>query len=291
MICHWANLLWALSAPDIVRDSLPWLPAHRRAELADHFSRADIRTRLEPRLNSELEAQQSSRLGVYFEDLWAFAFTYHPHYQLLHRNLPLRSEGRTLGELDFVLSYLPESKVEHWEIAVKFYLQVRDYWVGPGLRDRLDIKLARMREHQLPLTRRAEAREILRQRRIHIDRQWALMPGRLFRPLGQEQAPLPGDINPGSCRYWWATLTEFRSHFAGEEYRWLHLPKRAWLAESGYRVSHGQAPAELIGQLSKAGPSHPTCVAAVTGTGEKTRGFIVPDSWAQEAALTLPPRS
>ncbi|WP_323845400.1 DUF1853 family protein [Microbulbifer magnicolonia] len=294
---HWANLLWALGAPHIARGfGLPWLPSQRQAELSGYFSRAEVRERLASQLDSSLrrndERKKTARLGVYFENLWAFAFAQHPAYTLICRNLPLRAGGRTLGELDFVVQHLPSGATEHWEIAVKFYLQVQgEYWVGPSIRDRLDIKLARMREHQLPLIRQPAAREILQQRDIHIDRQWALMPGRLFRPLGEEQAMLHAAINPETCRYWWAPLDEFHFHFRRQPLRWWHLPKRAWLADRGYRAAHGDSVDSLVETLRDRGLERPLCVAAREADRdadrEISRGFIVPDDWYETALDSL----
>jgi len=291
---HWANLLWSVGTESIVRSrGLPWLAPQRRADLAGYFSRVKVRERLAPLLETEMrhrdERQRTARLGIYFENLWGFAFAHHPNYELLHRNLPLRADNRTLGELDFVVRHLPDGSTEHWEVAVKFYLRVADaYWVGPGLRDRLDIKLARMREHQLPLVRQPAAREILRQRDIPIDRQWALMPGRLFRPLGEALAPLHGDINPASCGFWWATVDEFQYRFAGRGYRWFRLPKRAWLADRGYRVPHSDRGAALAEKLRGEEMRRPVCVAALAAGSEVSRGFIVPDDWYEAALERLP---
>ncbi|SEA44937.1 DUF1853 family protein [Microbulbifer marinus] len=289
---HWANLLWALSAPDIVRGSgLPWLPAQRRTELVEYFSSENVSTRLASQLHDELQNadrhRSASRLGVYFENLWAFAFAHHPHYELLYRNLPLRAAGRTLGELDFVVRHRPTDHIEHWEVAVKFYLQVSgEYWVGPGLRDRLDIKLARMREHQLPLIRQPAARELLQRQNILINRQWALMPGRLFRPL-DETGHLHATINPDTCHYWWGQLDEFLFHFGGQPLRWIRLPKRTWLADSGYRVSHSDSCDALAGKLREEEMHGPVCVAGMDTERELSRGFIVPDSWYDDALATI----
>lgn len=295
---HWANLQWSLSAPFIVRDcGLPLLPVARQAALADFFARTDIRAQLQPVLDAELyrldQQARSGRLGIYFEELWSFAFQHHPHYQLLARNLPLRAEGRTLGELDFVVQHLPDDTTEHWEVAVKFYLQVdAQHWVGPGLRDRLDIKLSRMREHQLPVIHQPAAAEILHQKDICIKHQWALIPGRLFTPLHPLQPPhprLPEDstINRNCSHYWWATAAEFQQHFASAGLQWLRLPKRTWLAP----IAPGQAKlagAAQPGELLGGAPLHsPACVAGIAESGERSRGFIVPDQWLSAALARL----
>lgn len=295
---HWSNLLWAVSTEDISRDKgLPWLPPQRRAELAEYFSHAEVRERLAPQLDSGLrrndEHQKTARLGVYFENLWEFVFAHHPDYKLLARNLPLRGAGRTLGELDFVVQHMPSGTTEHWEVALKFYLQVNaEHWVGPGLRDRLEIKLARMREHQLPIVREPVAQRLLAERGIQIEQQWALMPGRLFRPLNKDLAPPLGDnINPASSSYWWDTSADFLLAFADRPYRWAILPKRAWLADRGYRVTHSNTLETLRDALahrwSADGQRRPVCVAGLENEQEVSRGFIVPDDWLGAALARI----
>ncbi|WP_193161651.1 DUF1853 family protein [Microbulbifer hainanensis] len=291
---HWANMLWSLAAVDIVRDwELPWLPAARRVELSQYFSRGDIAARLTPQLHDQLRAADqrgsASRLGVYFENLWAFALAHHPDYQLLYRNLPLRADGRTLGELDFVVRHLPSDTTEHWEIAVKFYLQVdAKYWVGPGLRDRLDIKLARMRDHQLPVIRTPATSALLQQQGIHIDRQWTLMPGRLFRPLTAPSPTLGDDINADCAGYWWATADQFLHHFAPRNLRWAVMSKRTWLAPRHGSLPDSQPCAGIAAQLRAENRRGPFCVAGVDGGREQSRGFIVADDWysAAQAAIS-----
>ncbi len=282
---HWANLLWAVSSTDICTPStLPWLPAPRRQRLREYFSTADVRDARSESLTQLLESTSSRRLGVYFENLWAFAFEHHPDYRLIARNFPIREGGRTLGELDFLVQHLPDARCEHWEVAVKFYLQAGDYWVGPGLKDRLDIKLARMRTHQLPVLHAAATSAALTTLGLpnHQDsiRQWALVPGRLFRPLG-EIAPA---TDPG---YWWCTLEQFihnvRHLSSGH---WFQLPKHSWLAPLTTGRPNTEREQRFVDeQLLARGP---VCVAGTRNGREYTRGFIVPDDWLEQAFKRLP---
>ncbi|WP_066961601.1 DUF1853 family protein [Microbulbifer sp. Q7] len=279
---HWRNLLWALAAPDIAPDApLPWLPESRRSALARFFSHTHVRAELEARLLSHLEQLNNHRLGIYFEYLWAFAFTHHPDYQLLAHNFPIRDGGRTLGELDFVVRHTPDNAVEHWEIALKFYLQVGEYWVGPGLKDRLDIKLARMRNHQLPVAQDSTATSSLRDAGITLDRQWALMPGRLFRPL---DAASGGLSEPN--HFWWADVATFLEQEASvqpsADGQWYRLPKPCWLAPLPESLATPPVEGEpLADSMLKRGP---ICVARYDHRGERSRGFIVPADWAERAA-------
>ncbi|MCA0892821.1 DUF1853 family protein [Microbulbifer agarilyticus] len=287
---HWDNFLWMLNTTDIAPEyPLPWLPQTRRQALAEYFSAPGVRAQFEAPLLETLQQCTSHRLGIYFEQLWGFAFTHHPDYTLLARNLPIRAEGKTLGELDFVVRHHPDSAVEHWELALKFYLQIDEYWVGPGLKDRLDIKLQRMRDHQLPVALGDTASAILRNQGIQLDRQWALMPGRLFRPLASLPAP---DPRPGD--YWWADLATFRAYFPTARRdnldTWCQLPKSCWLAPYPMRMADGvPASTEAEPELSEALLSRgPICVARTAPEGELSRGFLVPADWRVRALASIP---
>lgn len=286
---HWANLLWSVSTPSIASGcGLPWLPAERREQLSAFFSQKEIRDKLQSELEALVANSSAGRLGAYFEDLWSFAFTHHPHYELRHRNLPLRDGGHTLGELDFVVRHRPTDSTEHWELAVKFYLQVdREHWIGPGLRDRLDIKLARMRDHQLPVIERPAARETLQRLGIVIERQWTLMPGRLFRRFADGDKPLDAAIDPASCHYWWGTRDEFQQRFSHQPHHWVTLPKRGWLAGEDYQVLQRRSCAALVEMLAGRELHRPVCVAGLADSREQSRGFIVPDNWPAAALDSL----
>lgn len=270
--------MWALSAPDIAPDfPLPWLPPERRERLRQFFSSPYVSSRLRPELELSLQALKSRRLGIYFEQLWAFAFSHHPDYLLLARNLPIRSGEKTLGELDFVVRHIPDDTVEHWEVAVKFYLQVENFWVGPGLHDRLDIKLAHMRGHQLPLVQQPESTAQLHRAGLAPARQWALMPGRLFTSVD--------DGNP-TPRYWWTNALGFQRHFAEQDWQWLQLPKQTWLAPSTGTDLLAQEAQE---HLTQATAHYPRCVAGLRGATEVSRGFIVPADWLAQARQHIVP--
>ena len=84
-----------------------------------------------------------------------------PSFRLTARNLPIMRDRRTLGELDFVYYCQHRQRHVHLETAVKFYLGVPaahklqwtaqqqpalswSQWLGPGCKDRLDLKLLKM---------------------------------------------------------------------------------------------------------------------------------------------------
>jgi len=303
---HWSNLLWTVGSTDIVNslnpkflpEKLPWLPVARRKQLLDYFSSPKVHKSLSTQLDAFLhnynEHKPTSRLGVYFERLWAFAFEHHPDYHLIHHNLPLRTAGQTLGELDFVVRYLPTDICEHWEVAVKFYLQLPGpYWVGPGLKDRLDIKLNRMAQHQLPFIRRPEVESLLQGLSLDINRQWAQIPGRLFKILGTPSEAQANRRSPWrDSHYWWATPKSFIGYFNTlphlQDLSWLHLPKCAWLAPLQRGLVEGYSSKQLVMALERNTLDRPLCISALDKHVEACRGFIVPASWYPTALESLP---
>ena len=108
---------------------------------------------------------RATRLGLHFENLLAFA-SQRLHgsglcaYDLLTRNTQIVSEGKTLGELDFIFhdEQNDPGSLFHVEAAVKFYLlpkkpakgTVASHWLGPNTKDRLNLKLTHLYAKQLP---------------------------------------------------------------------------------------------------------------------------------------------
>ncbi|WP_086932470.1 DUF1853 family protein [Agarilytica rhodophyticola] len=128
---------------------LPWLENIDRQWCQDPQSTPDIIAR-----------DNFRRLGLYAEALLAFYFqhanTRAAPYRLLARNIQINRDKTTLGECDFFIENTA-GEIIHIELAVKYYLQINcghqlwHHWLGPNTKDRLDIKLNRMMDHQLAL--------------------------------------------------------------------------------------------------------------------------------------------
>ncbi|GAD78251.1 DUF1853 family protein [Vibrio ezurae] len=98
----------------------------------------------------------NSRLGFIYQHLCQELFTHCSPLAIEQTELQLNNEGRTLGELDFILrdpfSLDASHLAQHWEVAIKFYLLHQGRWYGPNAKDRLDKKLRHMLNHQLKHT-------------------------------------------------------------------------------------------------------------------------------------------
>ncbi|EKO3433211.1 DUF1853 family protein [Vibrio fluvialis] len=104
-------------------------------------------------LHAEWPAYEGNqRLGFLYQYLCQQLFTATQRYNAVSEEIQLNDEGRTLGSIDFIVKNRKTEQYEHWEVAVKFYLLHQGLWYGPNAQDRLDLKLAHMLEHQLPLS-------------------------------------------------------------------------------------------------------------------------------------------
>lgn len=294
------DLAWVIASPPLLqpapehsanaKDAPRWLDlAWCRAS---HAAREDWLAAVDAdptTLHAHLEAERDHRLGSHFESLLAFwlGAPDNPQHELLARNLPLRQDGRTLGELDFLVRDRLSGEVQHWEVAVKFFLGVRPggaarYWVGPGLRDRLDLKLDRLRQHQLRLTRSPEGRRLLDGLGLPAARPVCLLKGCLFYPADAERSDwAPQEAGPGHLQGWWQDHAGFRLRWGNAGLSWLRLPKANWMTAvvSSEELGSGVDCSTLLAQLPVDGARSATCVVGLRNGHEVTRGFVVADDW------------
>ncbi|CAE6703195.1 hypothetical protein R69927_01495 [Paraburkholderia domus] len=251
-------------------------------------------------LHSDLTATRMTRLGRYAERLLGWFLQNGPAARLVAAGVPLRRAGVTLGECDFLVQTQQGARL-HWELAVKCYLhageshaqpaaQLADY-VGPNLKDRFDLKLAHLLNHQLPLSARDEFAS------IGYAGPWTpqmFIKGWLFYRAGETPAD-PAELDPSHGRGWWVTRKDWPDFAAAHAHMWRVLPRLEWLAPRRY----GKEEAEAAGfafvdqQTLAEQTSHqhgPTMVAAFANDGvgnlaELSRGFIVPDDWSEQAQI------
>jgi len=265
--------LWALKAPALMRSAVP-----------DLASLLGETTRFQP----PLPPPRHRRLGLYFEDLVAECLQM---ADTLYRNIQCRRNGLTLGEFDFV--YRRNGRWHHLETAVKFYLCLGDggelaHFVGPGLRDRLDIKWQRLQQHQLQLSQSPAGRDTLAGLGATAPVVELLMPGYLFYHIAADVPPLlhPA-ISPAHLRGFWCTGSEMRARSPQAATRYVILPKLRWLVPARVCTDDSLEPDQLLEKLEL--QTQPVLVSELTPSGagddwiERKRGFVVPDSWPERA--------
>ncbi|MBD1559120.1 DUF1853 family protein [Vibrio sp. S9_S30] len=147
----------------------------------------------------------NQRLGFVYQYACRCLFQTSSKYKLLGEEIQLQQDGRTLGSIDFILENRESQTIEHWEVAIKFYLLHNTFWYGPNAKDRLDLKLDRMLSHQLKMSS-SQAFQ-LQCPKWKDSSEHLLMQGRLYiNPFHDEDIPqncLDHPINPSRIKGYW----------------------------------------------------------------------------------------
>ncbi|MGT2551661.1 DUF1853 family protein [Acinetobacter geminorum] len=162
---------------------------------------------------------KSTRLGLRFENLlwfWLKEDNYHP-YQLLGHSIQKIDGARTLGELDFLILNKETQQIEHWEVALKYYLGEAnldlEQWIGLNRQDTLSKKLYHFTNKQFQFP------EALN---FKIQQRFAVLKGQLYLPLQLNlQQSLPDWINLKRRLGYWGTSIPHSSFYRLERHEWL----------------------------------------------------------------------
>ncbi|RZF26842.1 DUF1853 family protein [Paraburkholderia sp. UYCP14C] len=294
------DLAWLLLSPDLLRPQPP------TGALADPFDTPqELQATLTwlraldatpELLHQDLAATRITRLGRYAERLLGFFLRHGPATQLIAAGVPLRHAGLTLGECDFLVRTRQGARL-HWELAVKCYLHAGDAngaevprladYVGPNLKDRFDLKLAHLLDHQLPLSAREEFAS------TGYAGAWTpqmFVKGWLFYRHGETPTD-PAELDPAHGRGWWITRRDWLAFACAHAQKWRVLPRLEWLAPR-YRTRADADDTSYVDANTLAAHTSlqhgPTMVAAFIDDNaghlrERSRGFIVPDDWPEHA--------
>ncbi len=225
----------------------------------------------------ELNFQQ--KLGHLYEDA-LYHLMQAADVQVVARNLQIQSDRHhTIGELDFLIA--DGEQMVHLELACKFYLAVVDpagntTFPGPNARDNLQIKLTRMREHQLVLSKNPATLKTLQARWPDASlttRQ--LIYGYLFDHIHSSQLAGADFIHDSCPRGKWLYQDEFLQ-LENADQQMYQLPKPLWPVD---------VTAELLELLEPIQPAAITSLdraCMIYNPLENQRYFVMPNSWPAE---------
>lgn len=180
------DLAWALASPNLL-PTIPLAPANDwyRTLLSQYRSRL-LELDAAPGI-LHAHCRPYRRLGQYFEALWHFYLLDQERFQLLAYDWQQVVAGTTLGAFDFIVRDKQLQRIEHWEVAVKFYL-ITDpdtaYGDARGVnpRDKLRHKLEHMLHHQLRLSLHPQIGERLLRQGLMPENHRLILKGRLYYP-------------------------------------------------------------------------------------------------------------
>lgn len=108
--------------------------------------------------DTDFQLPTNLRLGHLAEKVVSRLIKLSSNYIILHENIQIIENGKTLGEIDFILQDLSSHQVIHMELAYKFYLldpSISDHlinnWIGPNRKDSLIEKLDKLNRKQFPM--------------------------------------------------------------------------------------------------------------------------------------------
>ena len=255
LVQDFQNLSWVMRSPSLLKD-FSGIPVSDAECLKWWNPSASMLAQLEKDpepLREYLDHhRRSGRLGNLFEVLIRFWLEGLLGVRELAQGVAIREGGETRGELDFIFRFPETAIIQHWEVAVKFFMciaetpdgaQQMDHFVGQALVDRLDRKLALSIQKQLPLIRDPQAREVLKQLGFYGEIQSRLFfKGRLFYPLKWKWREVLGPIEVSAQheRGWWLAwggrqsleqLHEYESQVSwkSSERAWVTLGKERWM--------------------------------------------------------------
>lgn len=240
-------------------------------------------------LHAVIDEQPSARLGRYAEKLLGFYLAHQG--RLVAHNVQVRAgPNKTIGEFDFLVKGANDDRIEHWELATKFYLlepsaTVRqlDTFVGPNLADSLGLKITKIMSQQLMLSSHPAAQSYLP---APVSSAKALIKGWLFYHDMQATVPDALGIAKAHCRGFWCGLSGLVLDSA---LRYTVLTRLDWLAPARLPESDTVDAARLLTSidvqfaLSDAPVMIAACRVEAGVALEVKRGFVVPDDWHQRA--------
>lgn len=234
-----------------------------------------------------IDAEKDKRLGNYFETLWASWIHASERFELIERNLQIIENGKTLGELDFIVFDRKNNKVWHWELAVKFYLGVGDTrqhknWYGPAKKDRLDLKIKHLVNHQTVLCQHEVTKKVLDAKSIKVDGSAVILKGRLFYPSDNKIHQSPQHANSDHNMSRWMKMSEIETIFQRGE-MFYPLIGEGWMATvDTAKLKQALSLEGIFNGIDNGEYRLPMLLSVVKNRVESEKVFLVQSDWDEE---------
>lgn len=274
---YFRQIWWALNSPSPISHPLEveyFLNDEHRSCFCETLVEQDNRGNIE----THFEAMPFLRLGKYFESLIHFAIEVDPMYDIILKNHPIYQGKITTGEVDLILQKPDSLILEHWEIALKFYLQHGQNdlkeMIGPGGNDTLASKLEKLESKQLPLGQH----DLIIEEIGSAPTSKLFLKGMFFHPL---HSTLELDCaKPQANTGWWINNSELEKLESLKVDGWSILQKSEWIGNSIRDDAPEFSLSELKGILTDSEElKRGICIAGYQQESarfiECTRGFVI----------------
>ena len=217
------DLAYVLACPNVLTEWLDFAPHQNTHAISVHsasfwqaqfeayeqrLTELDTTTDYQALTRYLLKRPSPNRLGFHFEGLlsfWledGFARKLHP-YETLANNVQLYNGKQTTGELDLILYNHAENLVEHWELAIKFFMGSAPFepvnWVGINSNDNLQRKMTHMQTKQF----RTVWVDTESHGQVKIDKRYGVIKGRFFLPKNIDNFVHPSWLAPSFPMHEW----------------------------------------------------------------------------------------
>ena len=231
-----------------------------------------------------LSGPRSHKVGIAFEALIQWGLEQGLGYTCLARDVQIMDDNRTVGALDLVAAD-PKGHIEHWELAYKLFLQADEgvswsSWIGPGGRDRLDIKVNRMLNHQLPLSSTPAAQNTLQALGVPaIERRRILLQGVLFTPWGSSGIQADSARTEAAGR--WVRVSDLERVLRDRpSAHWVKREKPLWFGPWLGSTSSALDSDGLRSHMTSESFHRAELWSVLDGNqGDQDLIFVVPDDW------------
>jgi len=230
-----------------------------------------------------LESKNTYRLGHYFEALVFYWLYECNRFTVLATNQALRTtKGITKGEVDVIVKDNLSAKIEHWELAVKFYLafpgEKEPLFIGPNANDYLHLKLKKLVEHQCAILKTKEGIQLLADLNIDEVEACLFVKGALYyHPKLKYQKSV--FVNRLHNKGWWIYNKEAEA-FLKDDCQFVVLHKKDWLStvsQNENLLSKSDCLERLDSELLDSPRS--LYLACFKNGDLQSTGFIVHNNW------------
>lgn len=274
------DLAWALFSPELISHDDKTFSVEATDERIQWLKHLDAEC---------LSLPPHSRLGHYYESLWVYFFQHDKQYAYIAHNVQIHHQGKTLGEIDFIIFDCLTQRYIHLEVAIKFYMYYNDknlhredkaLWIGPNSQDNLQKKWLHLNNEQTALTQLDACKTHLITLGINEAVLSAFsLKGYIFQKPYTNQKPQ--DLNTDNAIHPYYSHHEFLALSLNANNLTI-IPKKSWLTQYHQQETIVLCSKRDITNMINA-YNTPIMVATVMRYGtlmhEIERFFVMPDNW------------